>query len=82
MILWGCFSWVPTFYTLSTWCAVRTWPVNDFYDSSWFIANVIFGALSIWLNYETDRQRQVVRATGKTDFFFVFSILKNFKKEI
>jgi len=62
MIAWGCFAWVPTFYTLSSWIAVRTWPVNDYYNSTWFYANIVIGILSIWLNYETDRQRQVVRA--------------------
>ena len=71
MIQWGCFAWVPTFYTLSTTCAVRTWPVNDWYGVGWFWFNILFGVASVLLNYETDRQRQIVRKTdGKCKLWF------------
>ena len=62
---------MPTFYTLSSTCAVRTWPVNDYYNSTWFWGNILVGVLCIVLNYWTDRQRQVVRATdGQCTIWF------------
>ena len=71
MIQWGTWAWVPTFYTLSSTCAVRNWPVDDYYNSTWFVANIAFGILCIVLNYWTDRQRQVVRATdGRCTIWF------------
>lgn len=56
---------------MSSWVAVRNYEVNDYYNLTWFYANIIIGVISILLNYESDRQRQVVRATdGKCKIWF------------
>lgn len=46
---------------MSSWSAVRTWPVNDYYNSTWFYSNIIIGIFCIFLNYTGDSQRTAVR---------------------
>lgn len=58
---WGCIAWVPTFYTLTSVYLIKHAPSNAVFTMNAFIATVTLGVLSIWLNYESDRQRQVFR---------------------
>lgn len=59
-ICWGCLVWVPTVYTSPAMYLVQH-PNN----LSPALAAAIFGAgcLAIWINYDSDRQRQVFRAS-------------------
>lgn len=60
-ICWGVLAWVPSMY-----CIPALWLVDHpIAISGWAaLAIVAFGALSIWINYDADAQRQRVRATG------------------
>lgn len=63
---WGCVAWVPTFYTLTSVYLIKHSPVSMFGPIAFFIT-ITIGILSIILNYEADRQRQVFRLTdGKS----------------
>jgi len=57
-ICWGCLVWVPSFYTIHT-----AFLVLHPYNFSPPIAALLFvlGLLSIYLNYDVDRQRQQFR---------------------
>lgn len=63
-ICWGVLVWVPSAYEIPFLYLVDhpiQWPIPV------AAAMVIFGILSIWINYNADEQRQRVRATnGKT----------------
>lgn len=72
-ICWGCLVWVPAIYT-----SPILYLVNHPSSLGTFLSSAIFtlGALSIFINYQADRQRQKVRATqgdctvwGKTPEF-------------
>ena len=52
-ICWGCLVWVPSLYTGHTLFLVNH-PVNL---GLWSVANLVFGILMIFLNYDADRQR-------------------------
>jgi 7-dehydrocholesterol reductase len=78
-ICWGCLVWVPSVYT-STILYLVAHPV----DLGTGVASsiLLLGALSIFINYQADRQRQTVRATqgnckvwGKTPDFTKASYL-------
>lgn len=60
-ICWGVLVWVPAVY-----CLPALWLVT--HPIAWHplvaLGMVLFGALSIWINYDADAQRQRVRATG------------------
>jgi 7-dehydrocholesterol reductase len=60
-ICWGVLVWVPAVY-----CLVALWLVD--HPIAWHpavaAAMFLLGVSSIWINYEADRQRQRVRATG------------------
>lgn len=58
-ICWGCLVWVPCVYTSQTYYMVKH-PVDLGTVGS--IAIFAFGILSIWINYDADRQRQLFRA--------------------
>lgn len=57
---WGCTAWVPTFYTLTS-----VYMINRTPQFGPIVATLltIVGLLFIFLNYETDRQRMVFRAS-------------------
>jgi 7-dehydrocholesterol reductase len=60
-ICWGCLVWVPSVYTIHTYAMVQdhielSLPVTLLY--------LVGGIVSIWINYDSDRQRQEFRATG------------------
>jgi len=60
-ICWGCMVWVPSVYTSSAhWCVMH--PITIGIPLT---AMCLFlGAFFIWVNYDSDRQRQVFRATS------------------
>ena len=60
-ICWGCMVWVPSVYTMHTLFLVKnpqhlSVPITIIY--------LLAGVLSVWTNYDADRQRQEFRATG------------------
>jgi len=59
-ICWGCLCWITGFYT-----STALWLVNNPLELSYQKIILIFtmGCLSIWFNYDADRQRQEFRAT-------------------
>lgn len=60
-ICWGCLVWVPLFYSIHT-----AWLVEAPGDLDWWTSMCLFlcGALAIKVNYDADRQRQLVRSKG------------------
>ncbi len=60
-ICWGCLVWVPAFYTFNSYFFVYYQP-----NCGSFIATIILvlGVLSIYLNYEVDRQKEIFRASS------------------
>ena len=60
-LFWGLMVWVPALY-----CLVALHLVDHVTGMSWPVAGAIaaFGLLSIWANYDADRQRMVARASG------------------
>ena len=60
MICWGCLTWVPAIYTAPALFLVnRTHTLG----TPLALAILVAGALSVWVNFDSDRQRQHVRAT-------------------
>lgn len=59
-ICWGCLVWVPSLYTTHT-----LFIVNHTGAVGWPMAFLIFavGLAAIYINWQADRQRQLVRAT-------------------
>lgn len=59
-ICWGCLVWVPAIYT-----SVSLFLVHHPYDLSPVVASTILllGIISIFLNYDIDRQKQIFRAS-------------------
>jgi len=60
-ICWGCLTWVQVFYTFSSYFLVAH-PTQISDGASFGI--LIFGMLSISLNYMTDRQKEKFKETG------------------
>jgi 7-dehydrocholesterol reductase len=58
---WGCIVWVPLFYTFSSLSSIST-AADPTYSSTHALSHFALGALAIWLNYQTDAQRQSVRS--------------------
>eukprot|EP00762_Andalucia_godoyi_P005640 ANDGO_06420.mRNA.1 7-dehydrocholesterol reductase len=60
-LFWGCITWLPAFYCLPvTLIAVKTAPVFDWVHMAWLAV----GLLSIYLNYDVDRQKILVRSSN------------------
>ena len=61
MQCWGCLVWVPSIYTSHT-----LYLVNHSNNLGPTLAATIFtvGLLSIWINYQADYQRELVRSTN------------------
>jgi 7-dehydrocholesterol reductase len=60
-ICWGCLVWVPSMYTIHTYAMVKdhielSMPVTALF--------VVGGIASIWINYDSDRQRQAFRESN------------------
>ena len=60
-ICWGCLVWVPSMYTIHTYTMVKDHIELSLPVTLLYIAG---GILSIWINYDSDRQRQEFRASG------------------
>jgi len=62
-ICWGCLVWVPAVYTSQAFYLTANAP-----DISLEMALAIFfaGAICVWINYDSDHQRYVFRATKGT----------------
>lgn len=60
---WGCWAFVPAFFSLQSLYMVKHSPINQFKLAS-FIFIMILGVIVISLNYWTDRQKQIARATN------------------
>jgi 7-dehydrocholesterol reductase len=60
-ICWGCLVWVPSMYTVHTYF-LTTHPVLLSVPTT--VAFLGAGLLSIWINYDCDRQRQTFRKTN------------------
>jgi 7-dehydrocholesterol reductase len=60
-LCWGCLVWVPGVYTSPV-----LYLANHPVQLGWPAACALFaaGALAIFVNYDSDRQRQTFRATG------------------
>jgi len=66
-ICWGCLVWVPSVYTSHSFYLATQAP-----DISFFTALLIFllGFACIWINYDADNQRYIVRQTkGQCTFW-------------
>lgn len=60
-ICWGCLVWVPSIYTMHTYFLTEH-PVMLSIPMTVFF--MIAGTVSIWINYDCDRQRQEFRRTN------------------
>ncbi len=60
-IFWGCTAFLPSIYTLTSLFLV-THPIS--LSPTRAAALALCGTLSVWANYDTDRQRQRFRETG------------------
>ncbi|KAK2720283.1 hypothetical protein QYM36_004233 [Artemia franciscana] len=59
-ICWGCLVWVPAFYTYASYYIVAQFPsLSDTYS----LLILVFGILSVTLNYWVDYERQRFRAS-------------------
>jgi len=60
-ICWGCMCWITGFYTSPV-----LWFVNHPIQLEYWVAAAIFlaGTTTLWLNWDADHQRQLVRATN------------------
>jgi 7-dehydrocholesterol reductase len=59
MICWGCLTWVPAVYTSpALYLVSHTHSLGPLRTAGLLLC----GALAVWVNYESDRQRQAVRA--------------------
>ena len=61
MICWGCLVWVPAIYTSPILYLVHH---PHQLGLAWSVAITLLGLSAVAVNYLTDRQRQIVRATG------------------
>lgn len=60
-ICWGCLVWVPCVYTSPSMYLV----LHPIHLNTWLAVSIfMLGAISIFINYSADRQRQLVRATN------------------
>lgn len=62
MICWGCLTWVPSVYTAPALYLVAHPEVTLGTPAA--VALLATGALCVWVNYDSDRQRQAVRAAN------------------
>ncbi|EIE25799.1 sterol delta-7 reductase DWF5 [Coccomyxa subellipsoidea C-169] len=60
-LCWGCLNWVPAIYTSPALYLVEN-PIQWSLPAATAIA--VAGTLAIYINYDSDRQRQVFRATN------------------
>lgn len=75
-ICWGCLVWVQAFYGFHSYFFVYYQP-----NCGPFFATLIFvlGVLSIYLNYDVDRQKEIFRTSnGKVKVSFSFVCGANF----
>ena len=61
-ICWGCLVWVPSLYVSPALYISSIKPAVQL-GTTKFCAIVVAGLLSIWINYDSDRQRQEARRT-------------------
>jgi 7-dehydrocholesterol reductase len=60
-ICWGCLNWVPSLYTSHAMFLVKhPMVLGPYLTAAVFLA----GVTCIYINYDSDRQRQVFRYTG------------------
>jgi len=84
-LCWGCLTWVQVFYTFSAYWLVSNPSVGS---HTGCIAIFILGLLAIWLNYSTDRQKELFKESNgdciiwgrKAEFIPVQYLDKNGKK--
>jgi len=60
-LCWGCLCWVTGFYTAPTLFQVRYLHDISYQAAFWIL---LVGLIALWMNYDADRQRQLVRATN------------------
>lgn len=58
-ICWGCLVWLPCIYTSQAYFMVKHPQDLGLIPA---VALFLFGVLSVWINYDADRQRQAFRA--------------------
>lgn len=71
-ICWGCLVWVPSFYTFHSYFFVYHQP------SLGMLVNFLIllcGLLSIWYNYDVDRQKEIFRTSGGKSMLVFYSLV-------
>jgi 7-dehydrocholesterol reductase len=75
-ICWGCLVWIPSFYTFHSYFFVEHQPQESFAFSLFFL---ILGLMSIWYNYDVDRQKELFRTSEAKHEVTVLGILLGLK---